>query len=103
MTATTEKWEQESTEKALGFWHSPEIDKIGGALAKAQGEIEGAEKGATNPHFRSKYADLASIWDACRAPLSKNEIAVVQLPSGRSVTTMLVHSSGQFFASRLAM
>ena len=85
------------------FWHSPELDKIGAALAKAQGEIEGAEKSGINPHFRSKYADLASIWAACRAPLAKNEIAVVQMPTQSGVTTMMVHGSGQFFASRLEM
>ncbi len=29
------------------------------ALAKAQAEIENASKNAANPHFRSRYADLA--------------------------------------------
>lgn len=100
--------EPDSAEKCgVRFWHSPAIDKIAGALAKAQGTIENASKDATNPHFKSKYADLASVMDACRKPLSANEIAIIQCPSAdaeaTSVVTMLVHASGQFFASRLSM
>src|SRR5205809_3892888 len=41
--------------------HSPTIGKIGAALAKAQGQIKGAAKDSTNPHFSSHYADLASV------------------------------------------
>lgn len=81
---------------------SESIDQIGAALAKAQGEITGASKDRENPHFKSKYADLASVWDACRAPLAKNSLAVIQSPSvdeaGNLVLlTMLVHGSGQYF------
>ncbi len=92
---------------AESFWHSPEIDKIATALAKAQGDLENASKSATNPHFKSKYADLAAVMEACRKPLSANEIAIIQCPSANEteigMVTMLVHASGQFFASRLSM
>lgn len=95
------------TDYELRFWHSPEIDKIACALAKAQGTIENASKDSTNPHFKSKYADLAAVMDACRKPLSANEIAILQCPSANEteigMVTMLVHASGQFFASRLSM
>jgi hypothetical protein len=57
------------------------IGKLYEALSKAQGEMEGAKKDAANPYFRSKYADLASVWDACRGPLSKHGLAVIQRPS----------------------
>jgi ERF superfamily len=82
------------------------VGAIASALAKAQGQITGAKKDAVNPHFRSRYADLASVWEACRAPLSQNELAVVQMtenagPSGLCLVSMLVHSSGEFFRSRL--
>lgn len=50
------------------------------ALAKAQGEIEAAAKDKVNPAFRSKYADLTSVWDAIRPALSKHGIAVTQWP-----------------------
>jgi hypothetical protein len=81
--------------------HSESINEISTALAKAQGAIEGAVKGKDNPHFRSKYADLGAVWDACREHLSKNGIAVVQ-PVGHSADgtlctiTRLTHSSGQW-------
>lgn len=82
--------------------HSENIAAISGALAKAQGVIEGAKKDSANPHFRSKYADLASCWDACREALSANEIAVIQAPGELAdgvveITTMLCHSSGEWF------
>ncbi len=61
---------------------SPRIDKIAAALAKAQAKIDGAKKGSENPFFRSRYADLASVWDACREALTENAISVVQVPNG---------------------
>jgi hypothetical protein len=75
------------------------IGKLAAALAKAQSEMKGAKKDSTNPHFKKTYADLASIWDACREPLSKNELSVAQptaLVEGRIVVkTILLHSSGE--------
>src|SRR4051812_27629187 len=82
---------------------SDQINEIAAALAKAQGQIEGAAKGKVNPAFKTKYADLASVWDAAREPLSKNGLAVVQIPQqtpdGLRLITMLTHSSGQWFSS----
>jgi hypothetical protein len=86
---------------------SEQINEIAAALAKAQGAIEGAKKDSLNPHFRSKYADLGAVWDACRDALTKNGIAVIQPvdlrvpPDGsptalRVTVTRLVHSSGQW-------
>jgi len=76
------------------------LNELAAALAKAQAEIEGAAKGKENPHFRSKYADLASVWEAVRAPLTKHGISVVQSPSSEgariSVETVLMHTSGQW-------
>lgn len=82
---------------------SSEIIEIAKALSKAQGEMEHASKSEENPHFRSKYADLASVWDALRKPLSSNGLAIVQTLGSETadfLETMLVHSSGQFFISR---
>lgn len=68
------------------------------ALAKAQGSMRSASKDAVNPHFKSKYADLASVWEACRDALAANNLAVVQRvqsdPRGVTVSTMLLHESG---------
>lgn len=86
---------------------SEQINELAGALAKAQGKITGALKDSANPFFKSKYADLASVWDACRAALSENGIAVIQLTesddSGVFVITLLAHSSGQWVRSRLRL
>ena len=83
---------------------SESIANLAAALAKAQGTIEGASKDAKNPHFNSRYADLASVVDACRKALADNELAVVQSPSTKDgnlvlMTTMLLHSSGEWIES----
>lgn len=87
--------------------HSDKIGTLMGALAKAQGEIKGALKDSTNPHFKSKYADLQSVWEACRDALAKHQIAVVQSPynAGKDigVVTILGHSSGEWVKGSLAV
>ncbi len=50
------------------------------ALAKAQSEMKNAPLNRVNPHFKSKYADLAAIRDAVIPALTKNGIAVFQGP-----------------------
>ena len=68
---------------------------IGAALARAQSEMGKALKSANNPHFKSKYADLASVADACLPSLNRNGIAVIQPTfdddSGRYVKTIFIH------------
>lgn len=80
------------------------IGQLAAALAKAQATIKNATKDAENPAFKrdgtaSKYADLASVWDACREALTKNDIAVVQKvmggPDTVTVETVLAHKSGE--------
>lgn len=79
---------------------SPTVTDLAAALAKAQGEMGGAVKDSANPFFKSKYADLASVMEACRAPLAKHGLSVVQSPSADgarvSVETILLHTSGQW-------
>ena len=87
---------------------SEQINEIAKALANAQRVIKGAKKDSANPFFKSSYADLASVVEACREPLANNEIAVVQPPATLengevSVTTMLVHSSGQWMRETLSV
>lgn len=73
------------------------------ALALAQRSIRSAEKDRENPHFRSSYATLASVWDACREQLGAHGVAVVQSPATRgkvvSITTTLGHASGEEMSS----
>lgn len=76
------------------------IGKLAEALAKAQGAMGGALKDSSNPFFKSKYADLESVWYACRKALSDNGLAVIQTTdhadSGIRIVTTLVHSSGEW-------
>jgi len=82
---------------------SETIGQLAAALAKAQAAIHGAVKDSKNPHFNSRYADLAAIAEACRKPLSDNELAVIQSPSADAnlvrMTTLLLHSSGEWIES----
>ncbi len=84
---------------------SENINELMGALSKAQAKIHPASKDKSNPFFKSKYADLASVWDACRDALSDNGLAVVQTinqnDKGMSLITTLGHSSGQWIKSEM--
>lgn len=92
-------------EETSNITHSPSLGKIAEALSKAQASMKPAVFNRTNPHYKSKYADLTSVFDACRKPLGDNSIAVVQttVPSSDGVTlkTMLIHSSGEWVSSEL--
>jgi len=88
--------------------HSEQINELAAALAKAQGEMENVKKTSENPYFKSKYASLDAVWDTVRPILAKNGISVIQGPtrtegSDVGVTTMLLHSSGQWIRSSLAL
>lgn len=79
---------------------SEAIDQIATALAVAQSKMKAAVKDSTNPAFKSKYADLTSVWEACRDALTANGISAIQdvaRPNGHvEVTTRLLHKSGQW-------
>lgn len=76
---------------------------LAAALAKAQGEISNATFNKTNPHFKSKYADLASIRDAVTPALSKHGLSVTQLTDFTGerfvLRTRLMHSAGEYVES----
>ena len=82
---------------------SEQINELAGALSKAQGELENASKSSNNPHFKSKYADLAEVLNTIRPVFSLHGLAVTQCPSFEagivSVETVLMHSSGQWMSS----
>lgn len=56
----------------------PAHANIYAALAAAQMEMGNAAKDSSNPHFKSKYADLKSVRDAALPALTRNGIAVTQ-------------------------
>jgi len=81
---------------------SESLNELADALAKAQGVMETAKKTSTNPFFKSQYADLASVWEACRKPLSDNGLSILQTLEDGKVETILLHTSGQYVSSVLA-
>jgi hypothetical protein len=107
---------------------SEQINELAAALAKAQAEITAAEEDRTakvqsdRANYTYGYATLASVWDACRGPLSKHGLSVVQTPVAQygrasenerdrrtnesacvTVTTLLLHQSGQWIESVLTL
>jgi hypothetical protein len=87
--------------------HSEALDQLAPALAAAQLAMRPALKDAQNPHLRNKYADLGSCWDACRDPLTRNGLSILQPVEVTEivviVTTILLHASGQWVSSELAL
>jgi hypothetical protein len=75
------------------------MKQIATALVKAQKAFGPALKTATNPHFRSRYADLAACVEAVMDGLNNNGIALVQQLSesdtGVIVETVFIHESGE--------
>lgn len=110
---------------------SARIHEVAAALAKAQSKMEGAKKDSANPFFKSKYADLASVWEACRDAITAEGLCIIQIPNGDGepvdllmidedkegnvtgehiekgarirLTTLLVHASGQWIGGTSTM
>ena len=87
---------------------SESIKELAIALNKAQATLQVAKKGSENPYFHSKYADLLSVWDACREALVSNGLSVVQiadisLPDKAVLETILMHTSGEWIKGRLPL
>ena len=88
---------------------SESISNLAKALCKAQNEMGGAVKDATNPFFKSKYADLGSVIKAIKEPFYSNGLSYSQFPvtsaggQGIGVTTILMHSSGEWLESEFCL
>jgi len=85
---------------------SESIAALASAMAKVQGEVENASKNAANPHFKSRYADLAEIINTVRPVLTKHGLSVMQFPGFSdgvaTVETLVTHSSGEWVAATSA-
>jgi hypothetical protein len=81
--------------------------ELAAALSKAQAEIDAAPKTESNPFFKSSYADLATVRAVIREAFGKHGLSVVQIPhtsdGAVSVTTLLMHASGQFIEGTLTL
>lgn len=82
---------------------SESITKIAAALNASQKNMGNATKGASNPFFKSKFADLNAVREACLPVLNENGITVLQpttVYEGKSyVETTLLHESGEWLSS----
>lgn len=87
---------------------SESIANLAKALSIVQGKLTYAVKDSANPFFKSKYADLESVWDACRSLLADNNLCVIQMPGnyfeGRMwLVTKLCHSSGEWIEQEMSI
>lgn len=86
---------------------SNEIKDLADALSKAQGELKDADFDKLNPHFKSKYASLASCLKEVRPVFSKYGLSIMQVPSSEGekhyLNTIVMHSSGQFISDKLEL
>lgn len=89
---------------------SESIANLAKALSTVQGKLTYAKKDSKNPFFKSNYADLESVWDACRDLLSANGLAVSQFPGtysdldkSMSLTTILTHNSGEWISQKMSV
>lgn len=102
------QWQQQAEcSKNNGSSEMMQTDKatpeLFAALAEAQAEIENAAKNSANPHFKSKYADLAEVLNTVRPVFAKHGLSLVQSTGfdGQmvSVTTLVGHKLGGFITS----
>ena len=87
---------------------SESIKELAAALSKFQAAVAGAKKCSDNPYYKSKYADLATIWQTVRAPLTENGLSVSQVsqptePGLIAIETILMHESGEWISGVIQM
>lgn len=79
------------------------VVNIAAALLKAQKLMGGAKKGSSNPYFKSKYADLGAVLEACKDLLNENGVVILQphttTDKGKFVETTLLHETGEWVSS----
>ena len=87
---------------------SLDIDQISASLVLAQQAMLPLIKDSANPFFKSKYADLQAVTEACYPALQANGICVMQSAeslgaAGINIKTRLLHKSGQFIETDCAI
>jgi len=96
------------TQKTENSSESSSLEKLFTSLAKAQIEMLPAKPESSNPFFKSKYADLASIVKSSRKALGNNGLSVIQRivrngSAGMTLLTRLCHASGQWIESSMTV
>lgn len=93
----------------MKMMQSETIAKLAEALSKAQSKFTGAVADSDNPFFKSKYADLESVWQAVKGPLTENGLCIVQLPvvsdkeNEIGMVTQLMHTSGEWIQGEFSI
>ena len=86
---------------------SGSVVKLAMALAKAQSEMKNPPKDSVNPHFKSRYADLATVRDTVMPVLNRHGLSVLQLPceceQQPALTTILMHESGEWVETTILL
>lgn len=82
---------------------SEQINEIAGALLQFSIKIDKIAKTSQNPFFKSKYAALPEILEAIKMPLNECGLTIAQFPDGEGLTTILMHTSGQWIESNATM
>ena len=96
----TEDAMDDGTSSGTTVRRSQAVGKLAAALAAAQAEVRNPPKDSVNPHFKSRYADLATVRDAVLPVFTKHKLSVLQLPcelgDAPGLTTVLLHESGEW-------
>jgi hypothetical protein len=83
------------------------MKELAQALAKAQAKIGTAAKSSTNPHFKSKYADLSEVWDAWQKVGPECGLSLAQTlkfaDGNQFLVTTLLHTSGESLTSEMLL
>ena len=82
---------------------SESIKEIAKALLAFQEKGENVKKDGNNPYFKSKYATLENILDTIKPTLAKCGLSFSQFPDGEGLTTILMHTSGEFLKANTKM
>ena len=97
----------ETTDPTRTVRMSPSIAALAKALALAQAEMENPPKDSVNPHFKSRYADLATVRDTIIPVLNRRGLSVAQLPcelaGSPALTTLLLHESGEWIETTILL
>lgn len=86
---------------------SDTLTKLAPALFAAQSTMAGAVKGANNPFFKSKYANLEEVIRVVKDAFSENGLSFVQFPVSKEgyagVETIIMHTSGEFISNEFLL
>ena len=86
---------------------SESIKNLALALTKAQSQMTGASRSASNPFFKSKYANLEEVINTVKVPFAEVGLSFLQFPVSADgfagVETIILHESGEFISNEFML